>query len=119
MCVGSCFTFTYLSLQILVRRNRLANFARVASASGSDAVLATFDPPNIFFMLVPGAGKSSHRITPLLRVCYQGCVCDDGYEGYDCSRRHCPQSDSGLTSGQQDESVVLYCRYGSADFVPL
>ncbi|CAM9812991.1 unnamed protein product, partial [Sphacelaria rigidula] len=42
-----------------------------------------------------------------------GCVCDDGYEGYDCSRRHCPQSDSGLTSGQQDESVVLYCRCGS------
>ncbi len=21
----------------------------------------------------------------------QGCVCDDGYEGYDCSQRHCPK----------------------------
>ncbi len=41
---------------------------------------------------------------------FQGCICDEGYEGYDCSLRPCPLTDSGLTSGQQDESVVLYCR---------
>ncbi|CAM9233744.1 unnamed protein product [Ectocarpus sp. 13 AM-2016] len=41
-----------------------------------------------------------------------GCVCDEGYEGYDCSLRPCPVSDSALTSGQQDESVVLFCRCG-------
>ncbi|CAM9185045.1 unnamed protein product [Discosporangium mesarthrocarpum] len=39
-----------------------------------------------------------------------GCICDDGYDGYDCSQRPCPVSDSGLTGGQQDETVLLYCR---------
>eukprot|EP00904_Undaria_pinnatifida_P009613 jgi/Undpi1/5782/HiC_scaffold_2.g01056.m1 len=41
-----------------------------------------------------------------------GCICDEGYEGYDCSLRLCPVSDSALTSGQQDESAVLFCRCG-------
>ncbi|CAM9515245.1 unnamed protein product, partial [Hapterophycus canaliculatus] len=41
-----------------------------------------------------------------------GCICDEGYEGYDCSLRPCPVSDSALTSGQQDERVVLFCRCG-------
>ena len=38
-----------------------------------------------------------------------GCVCDDGYTGYDCSERTCPFGDDPETTGQADEVQVLNC----------
>lgn len=39
----------------------------------------------------------------------QGCLCDDGFAGYDCSLRTCPTGDDPMTSGQLDEVQDLYC----------
>lgn len=39
----------------------------------------------------------------------QGCVCDYGWEGYDCSQRSCPRGDDPLTQGQVDELQTLHC----------
>lgn len=38
-----------------------------------------------------------------------GCLCDDGWTGYDCSTRTCPVGDDPRTTGQQYERVQLYC----------
>lgn len=38
-----------------------------------------------------------------------GCVCDDGFYGYDCSLQECPLGDDPLTTGQQDESQMIFC----------
>ena len=41
-----------------------------------------------------------------------GCACDDGWDGYDCSRRHCPKGDDPLTAGV-DEIQLIDCRCDS------
>lgn len=38
-----------------------------------------------------------------------GCVCDPGFEGYDCSLISCPKGDDPLTTGQVDEIQVVEC----------
>lgn len=38
-----------------------------------------------------------------------GCVCDEGYSGYDCSLRLCPFGDDPLTLGQYNEVQILDC----------
>jgi hypothetical protein len=37
-----------------------------------------------------------------------GCVCDEGWEGSDCSRRSCPRGDDPLTPGS-DEVQIIDC----------
>ena len=36
----------------------------------------------------------------------QGCVCDRGWHGYDCSQRHCPSGDDPLTYGENGVQKV-------------
>jgi len=43
-----------------------------------------------------------------------GCMCDEGYEGYDCSIRTCPHGDDPQTKSQSDEVQLLRCK----TFVP-
>ena len=38
-----------------------------------------------------------------------GCVCDEGFSGYDCSLFDCPTGDDPLTTGQVDEVQLLKC----------
>lgn len=38
-----------------------------------------------------------------------GCLCDDGYEGYDCSLRICPFGDDPGTEDQRDERQIITC----------
>jgi hypothetical protein len=38
-----------------------------------------------------------------------GCVCDDGWTGYDCSERECPRGDDPLTTGGADEVQTFKC----------
>lgn len=40
----------------------------------------------------------------------QGCLCDDGYHGYDCSFRDCPSGDDPRTMGQHNERQIVHCR---------
>ena len=44
---------------------------------------------------------------------WYGCLCDDGYSGYDCSRRTCARGDDPLTTLQNNEVQLLECH---ADF---
>lgn len=47
-----------------------------------------------------------------------GCVCDKGYEGYDCSFRSCPKGvDPTSTSIVADEKFTIHCRAQSGSFV--
>ena len=39
----------------------------------------------------------------------RGCLCDEGYTGYDCSQRECISGDDPLTTGQVDEVQILEC----------
>ena len=40
----------------------------------------------------------------------QGCVCDTGFDGYDCSRRRCPYGIDPLSSGTpRRETITLVC----------
>jgi hypothetical protein len=39
----------------------------------------------------------------------QGCLCDDGYTGYDCSLFLCPFGDDPSTLGQVNEVQILSC----------
>ena len=42
-----------------------------------------------------------------------GCVCWDGYTGYDCSVKTCPNGDDPLTVGQVDEVQLVECTCAS------
>ncbi|KAJ0403084.1 hypothetical protein P43SY_009151 [Pythium insidiosum] len=46
----------------------------------------------------------------------QGCKCDPGYEGFDCSQRSCPRGDDPTTTGQVDEVKVIQCIAISGSF---
>eukprot|EP00638_Chattonella_subsalsa_P004833 CAMPEP_0117739494 /NCGR_PEP_ID=MMETSP0947-20121206/3781_1 /TAXON_ID=44440 /ORGANISM="Chattonella subsalsa, Strain CCMP2191" /LENGTH=726 /DNA_ID=CAMNT_0005555431 /DNA_START=640 /DNA_END=2820 /DNA_ORIENTATION=+ len=46
----------------------------------------------------------------------QGCVCDYGYFGYDCSLRECPRGDNFMTTGQRNEKMKLQCNATSGTF---
>ena len=39
----------------------------------------------------------------------QGCLCDDGYEGHDCSLRSCPFGDDPDTHSQENEIQDIIC----------
>ena len=45
-----------------------------------------------------------------------GCICDDGFTGYDCSQRTCIRGDDPLTTGQVDEVQILDCLAASGTF---
>ena len=47
----------------------------------------------------------------------QGCICDNGYSGYDCSERVCPQGDDPLTTGQVNEVQIIRCVANAGNFV--
>lgn len=49
----------------------------------------------------------------------QGCLCDDGFWGYDCSQRVCPTGDDPMTSPQYDEMQDLYCEDNGDGFLKL
>jgi len=46
----------------------------------------------------------------------QGCVCDLGWHGYDCSLRDCPRGDNFLTTGQKNEKMRLQCNATAGSF---
>ena len=39
---------------------------------------------------------------------YQGCVCDARYNGFDCSRKVCPDGDDPLTRNQINEIQLVH-----------
>ena len=43
----------------------------------------------------------------------QGCACDDGYHGYDCSLMTCPTGDNPHTEDQENEIQLLTCTAAS------
>jgi hypothetical protein len=63
-------------------------------------------------LVVPDAAYESnwdaHKI--------QGCLCDEGFSGYDCSLRECPRGDDPLTTGQQNEILRLVCQADAGSF---
>jgi hypothetical protein len=48
----------------------------------------------------------------------QGCICYEGWEGYDCSLRTCPAGDDPTTAGQVDEVQSFTCEHlsGTPEF---
>ena len=46
----------------------------------------------------------------------QGCVCDPGFAGYDCSLRECPSGDDPLTTGQANAVQLLQCLATAGSF---
>jgi hypothetical protein len=46
----------------------------------------------------------------------QGCYCDEGFEGFDCSMRTCIKGDDPLTTGQLDEIQQIGCRADGGSF---
>ncbi|DAZ98598.1 TPA: hypothetical protein N0F65_001017 [Lagenidium giganteum] len=44
----------------------------------------------------------------------QGCLCDPGFEGYDCSKRSCPRGDDPRTTGQARELQTIVCKHTQA-----
>ena len=40
-----------------------------------------------------------------------GCLCDGGWQGYDCALKVCPTGDDVTTTGQADEVQTINCRY--------
>ena len=40
-----------------------------------------------------------------------GCMCDEGWQGYDCALKVCPTGDDVTTTGQTDERQSFVCRY--------
>lgn len=47
----------------------------------------------------------------------QGCVCDTGFTGIDCSLRLCPTGDDPLTTGQVNDVQLLQCLSTAGSFV--
>lgn len=45
----------------------------------------------------------------------QGCLCDDGYEGHDCSLRSCPRGDDPDTHSQDNEIQEIECTDADGD----
>lgn len=39
-----------------------------------------------------------------------GCLCDDGFSGFDCSRFECPRGDIPETAGQRRETMHIECQ---------
>lgn len=46
----------------------------------------------------------------------QGCVCDDGFSGHDCSLIDCPRGDDPLTRGGSPEIQVVHCTATTGSF---
>lgn len=46
-----------------------------------------------------------------------GCICDEGYDGYDCSISICPSGDDPLTPGGEQEKQLLHCNATEGKFV--
>lgn len=59
-------------------------------------------------------GKTYTRVWDAEKM--YGCVCDEGYRGYDCSLRDCPVGDDPLTTGQFNEVQLLVCTATSGSF---
>jgi len=62
------------------------------------------------------AVDASYGMTPNLAATWDydkvfGCLCDSGWQGYDCALKVCPTGDDVTTTGQQDEVQSLTCRY--------
>ncbi|CAM9232978.1 unnamed protein product [Chrysoparadoxa australica] len=48
---------------------------------------------------------------------FHTCVCDEGYGGYDCGQRECPQGDDPMTTGQVNEvQQVVVCQASGGFF---
>ena len=43
-----------------------------------------------------------------------GCVCDEGYAGYDCTEKACPTGDDPGTRDQLNELQSIACKYTSS-----
>ena len=55
-------------------------------------------------------GLAAHA--PLFQWDYDmihGCLCDEGYMGFDCSLRSCPKGDDPISTGQADELQIVQC----------
>ncbi|CAM9607255.1 unnamed protein product, partial [Sphacelaria rigidula] len=69
----------------------------LAAESNGDATDYTYgDDPN------EGSTWDAHRV--------YGCLCDDGYAGYDCTERVCPTGDDPGTWGQDNEVQLITCQ---------
>ena len=61
------------------------------------------------------------QITPVYTTPWEsatllGCLCDEGYTGYDCSLRTCPSGDDPLTESQHNDVQLLECHADSGSF---